>query len=44
MLRDGASFQKVLEEYPSFSEEDIKATLDYYVFIFEHPDEEIISI
>lgn len=44
MLRDGASFQKVLEEYPSLSEEDIKAALDYSVYVIEHPEEEIIDI
>ena len=44
MLRDGASFQKILEEYPRLTEEDIKAALDYSVFIIDHPDEEIINI
>jgi len=44
MLRDGASFQKILEEYPRLAEEDIKAALDYSVFIIDHPDEEIINI
>ncbi len=44
MLRDGASFQKILEEYPRLTEEDIKASLDYSVFIIDHPDEEIINI
>ena len=44
MLRDGASFQKILEEYLRLTEEDIKAALDYSVFIIDHPDEEIINI
>lgn len=44
MLRDGASFQKIIEEYPSLTEEDIKAALDYSIFIIEHPEEEIIDI
>lgn len=44
MLRDGASFQKILEEYPKLTEDDIKAALDYSVFIVDHPDEEYISI
>jgi uncharacterized protein (DUF433 family) len=44
MLRDGASFQKIIEEYPRLTEEDIKAVLDYSVFIIEHPEEEIINI
>ena len=44
MLRDGATFQKILEEYPRITEEDIKAALDYSVFIVDHPDEEIFNI
>ena len=44
MLRDGASFQKIIEEYPKLTEEDIKAVLDYSVFIIDHPEEEIINI
>ncbi len=44
MLRDGASFQKIIEEYPRLTEEDIKAVLDYSVFIVDHPEEEIINI
>ena len=43
MLRDGATFQKILEEYPKLTEEDIKAALDYSVFIVDHPEEEIIN-
>jgi uncharacterized protein (DUF433 family) len=43
MLRDGASFKKIMDEYPKLTEEDIKAALDYSVFIIEHPDEEIIQ-
>ena len=44
ILRDGATFQKILEEYPRLTEEDIKAALDYSVFIVDHPEEEIINI
>ena len=44
MLRDGATFQKIIEEYPRLTEEDIKAALDYSVFVVDHPDEEIINI
>ncbi|TFF89284.1 MAG: DUF433 domain-containing protein [Promethearchaeota archaeon] len=44
MLRDGASFEKILDEYPTLSKEDIRAALDYSVYIIEHLDEEIISI
>ena len=42
MLRDGATFQKIIEEYPRLSEEDIKVALDYSVFIIDHLEEEII--
>ena len=44
MLRDGATFQKILNEYPRLTEDDIKAALDYSVFIVDHPEEEIIDI
>ena len=43
-LRDGATFQKILNEYPRLTEDDIKAALDYSVFIVDHPEEEIIDI
>ena len=43
MLRDGSSFQKILEEYPKLTEDDIKAALDYSVYIINHLDEEIIN-
>ena len=44
MLRDGATFQKILKEYPRLTEEDIKATPDYSAYIVDHPEEEIINI
>ena len=44
MLRDGATFQKIMEEYPRLTEEDIKVALDYSVFVVDHRDEEIINI
>jgi uncharacterized protein (DUF433 family) len=44
MLRDGASFQKIIEEYPRLTEDDIKAALDYTVFIVDHLEEEIINL
>lgn len=44
MLRDGATFQKILNEYPRLTEDDIKAALDYSVFIVDHTEEEIIDI
>ena len=44
MLRDGATFQKIIEEYPKLTEDDIRTALDYSVFIIDHPEEEIIDI
>lgn len=44
MLRDGATFQKIMEEYPRLTKDDIRAALDYSIFIIEHPEEEIIDI
>jgi len=44
MLRDGATFQKIIEEHPRLTQEDIKAALDYSVFLVDHPEEEIIDI
>jgi len=43
MLRDGATFQKIIDEYPRLTEDDIKAALDYSVLIVDHPEEEINS-
>lgn len=43
MLRDGASFDKIIEEYPRLTEEDIKAALDYSVYMVDHPEEEILN-
>ena len=40
MLRDSATFQKIIEEYPRLTEDDIRAALDYSIFIIEHPEEE----
>lgn len=44
MLRDGATFQKIIKEYPRLTEDDIRAAFDYSIFIIEHPEEEIIDI
>jgi uncharacterized protein (DUF433 family) len=44
MLGNGATFQKIIEEYPRLTEEDIKAALDYSAFLVDHPEEEIINI
>jgi uncharacterized protein (DUF433 family) len=44
MLRDGATFKKIIEEYPRLTEDDIRAALDYSVFIIDHLEEEVIDI
>ena len=44
MLRDEATFQKIIEEYPRLTEDDIKAALDFSVFLVDHPEEGIINI
>jgi uncharacterized protein (DUF433 family) len=44
MLKDGATFKKIIEEYPQLTEEDIRAALEYSIYILNHPDEEIIPI
>jgi uncharacterized protein (DUF433 family) len=44
MLRDGSSFDDIIKEYPKLSPEDIKASLDYSMYLVNHPDElEIIE-
>jgi len=42
MLRDGASFDEIIAEYPRINTDDIKAVLDYSLFLVNHPDEEEI--
>jgi uncharacterized protein (DUF433 family) len=44
MLRGGASFEKIIEEYPRLSVDDIRAALDYSVYLINQPDEEIIAL
>jgi len=44
MLRGEATFEKIIEEYPRLSMEDIKAALDYSVYLINQPDKEIIAI
>ncbi|MEX2681327.1 MAG: DUF433 domain-containing protein [Candidatus Sigynarchaeota archaeon] len=39
MLRDGSIFADIIKEYPKLSTEDIKATLDYSLYLVNHPDE-----
>ncbi|MBN1330391.1 MAG: DUF433 domain-containing protein [Candidatus Heimdallarchaeota archaeon] len=44
MLRDGATFKKIIKEYPKLTEEDIQAAVEYSIYILNHPEEEIIPI
>lgn len=44
MLRDSASFDDILVEYPRINTDDIKAVLDYSLYLVNHPDEEEITI
>ena len=44
MIKDGATFEKIIEEYPKLTEEDIRAALEYSIYLLNHPDEEIIPI
>ena len=45
MLRDGASFEKIMEDYPRLEIEDIKAVLDYSIYLASFDEEiEIQSI
>jgi uncharacterized protein (DUF433 family) len=40
MVRDKKSFQEIVKEYPRLDEEDIKAVLDYCIFIINNSDED----
>jgi len=44
MIRDNATFDQILQEYPRLTIEDIKIALDYSMYLLNHPDEEIISM
>ena len=44
MIRDNASFDQIIQEYPRLTIEDIKIALDYSIYLLNHPDEEIITI
>ncbi len=44
MIRDGASFDKIIQEYPRLSIEDIKSALDLSIYLISHPDEEILTL
>ena len=44
MLRDGATFEQIITEYPRLTEDDIRAVLDYSMYLVDHPDEEEILL
>lgn len=44
MIRDNASFDQIIQEYPRLTIEDIKVALDYSMYLLNHPDEEIITM
>ncbi len=44
MIRDNASFDQIIQEYPRLTIEDIKIALDYSMYLLNHPDEEIITM
>ena len=41
MVRDGASFEQVIEGYPRLTIEDIQAALDYSIYLIESEDLEL---
>jgi uncharacterized protein (DUF433 family) len=44
MLQSGATFEEIIEEYPRLSIDDIKAALDYSIYLVNQPDEELILL
>jgi len=38
MIRDNASFDQIIQEYPRLTIEDIKVVLDYSVYLLNHSD------
>ena len=44
MIADGATFKEIIKEYPKLTEEDIRAAVEYSIYILNHPDEEVIPI
>jgi uncharacterized protein (DUF433 family) len=43
MLRDGATFEKILQEYPKLTKDDIQAVLDYSLYLINQENEELIK-
>ncbi len=44
MLRDGASFEKIIEEYPDLTVEDIQAVFDYMLYLADPNNEAVILL
>lgn len=44
MIRDNASFDQIIQDYPRLTIEDIKIALDYSMYLLNQPDEEIITM
>jgi uncharacterized protein (DUF433 family) len=44
MMADGATFKQIIKEYPKLTEEDIRAALEYSIYILNHPEDEVIPI
>ncbi|MHA2272911.1 MAG: DUF433 domain-containing protein [Candidatus Hodarchaeales archaeon] len=44
MLRDGATFEKIIEEYPDLQKEDIQAVFDYMLYLTDPSNEEVIYL
>ena len=44
MLRDGATFEKILQEYPKLTKDDIQAVLDYSLYLINQENEELIPL
>ncbi|MCG3217606.1 MAG: DUF433 domain-containing protein [Candidatus Heimdallarchaeota archaeon] len=44
MLKDGASFEKIKAEYPDLEDDDIRAVLEYSIYLVTHENEKIIQL
>ena len=44
MLKDGATFEKIIKEYPRLTVNDIQAVLEYSLYLVNHENEETIPL
>ena len=44
MIRDGVSFDQIIQEYPRLSVENIKSAIDYAVYMVNNPEDEIVML